>query len=80
MTIIENLKLILNIYRQELHNEISKLNITNSRVPVVEIELDDYRFFIDFNNNVYMESNKKISGKTFGKKVGFLKDCVIHLE
>jgi len=27
-----------------------------------------------------MESNKKISGKTFGKKVGFLKDCVIHLE
>ena len=41
-------------------------------------ELSSY--FIDINNIVYIESNKKISGKTFGKKVGFLKDSVIHLE
>jgi hypothetical protein len=80
MNINKNLKLILDTYRQELYNEITKLIVINNRISVVEIEVDDYRLFIDINNIVYIESNKKISGKTFGKKVGFLKNCVIHLE
>jgi len=80
MNINKNLKLILDTYKEELYNEITKSIVINSRISVVEIEVDEYRLFIDINNIVYIESNKKISGKTFGKKVGFLKDCVIHLE
>jgi len=80
MNINKNLKLILDTYKEELYNEITKSIVINSRISVVEIEVDEYRLFIDIKNIVYIESNKKISGKTFGKKVGFLKDCVIHLE
>ena len=80
MNIVDSIKIILHTYRQELEHEVSKLLITNKRIPVVEIEVDDYRLFVDINNTVYIESNKKISGKTFGKKIGFLKDCVIHLD
>ena len=80
MNINKNLNIILDVYKQQLYNEITKSIVVNNRISVVEIELDNYRLFIDINNIVYIESNKKISGKTFGKKVGFLKDCVIHLE
>ena len=80
MNIVSNIKIILETYRQELKNEVSKLLLTNKRIPVVEIEVDDYRLFVDIDNNVYIENNKKISGKTFGKKIGFLKDCVIQLD
>jgi hypothetical protein len=80
MNINKNLKLILDTYKEELYKEITKSIVINKRISVVEIELDNYRLFIDINNIVYIESNKKISGKTFGKKVGFLKDSVIHLE
>jgi hypothetical protein len=80
MNIVDNIKIILETYRQELKNEVSKLLLVNKRIPVVEIEVDDYRLFVDIDNNVYIENNKKISGKTFGKKIGFLKDCVIHLD
>ena len=80
MNINKNLNIILDVYKQQLYNEITNSIVVNNRISVVEIELDNYRLFIDINNIVYIESNKKISGKTFGKKVGFLKDCVIHLE
>jgi hypothetical protein len=80
MNIVDNIKIILETYREELKNEVSKLILVNKRIPVVEIEVDDYRLFVDIDNNVYIENNKKISGKTFGKKIGFLKDCVIHLD
>jgi hypothetical protein len=80
MDIDNYLKIILDTYRQELKYEVSKLNLSNKRIPVVEIEVDDYRLFVDIENIVYIENSVKISGKTFGKRIGFLKDCVIHLE
>lgn len=80
MNIFENIKFILNVYRGEFVNEVNKLINITKRIQVVEIELDDFRLFVDIDNNVYIESSKKISGKTFGKKIGFLKDCVIHLN
>jgi hypothetical protein len=80
MNTLEHIKFILDVYRGELENEVNKLMNTKKRIQVVEIELDDLRLFVDIDNNVYIESFKKISGKTFGKKIGFLKDCVIHLD
>ena len=80
MNVTNNIKNILYTYRQELLTEVSKLLLINKRVQVVEIEVDEHRLFVDIDNNVYIEICKKISGKTFGKKIGFLKDCIIHLE
>jgi len=80
MNVTNNIKNILDTYRQELLTEVSKLLLINKRIQVVEIEVDEHRLFVDIDNNVYIEICKKISGKTFGKKIGFLKDCIIHLE
>lgn len=81
MNILDNIKFILEVYRQELENEVTKLiNVKKKRIQVVEIEIDEFRLFVDIDNIVYIESSKKISGKTFGKKIGYLKDCVIHLD
>ncbi len=80
MSIDNYIKIILDTYRQELTDEVSKLLLINKRIPVVEIEVDDYRLFVDIYNNVYVENSKKISGKTFGKKIGLLKDRIIHLS
>jgi|688.fasta_scaffold511373_1 hypothetical protein len=80
MNIPDYIKIILAVYRKELQKELSNLNINNKRIQVVEIEVDNYRLFVDIDNNVYIEKGLKISGKTFGKKIGFLKDCIIYLE
>jgi len=80
MSIDECLIHIINVYKQELFERIIKTQDTNNKFQVVEVEIDKYRLFIDINNNVYIESGKKMSGKTFGKRVGYLKDMVIYLE
>ena len=80
MNIDNYIKIILDTYRLDLADEVSKLKSINKRIPVVEIEVEDYRLFVDICNNVYIENSKKISGKTFGKKIGFLKDRIIHLH
>ena len=80
MSIQDTLLHVINVYKQELLDRIFKNHDDNSKFQVVELEIDNYRLFIDLDNNVYIESGKKISGKTFGKKVGYLKDMVIYLE
>jgi hypothetical protein len=69
---LEFLNHILKIYRSELLDSIADLS-NGQKVKVVQIDLDNYTFYIDIHNNVYTYENKTV------KKVGYLKDSVIYI-
>jgi hypothetical protein len=80
MEVLNNLNFLLDVYRRELLNlAINNIKV-ESRIQVVEVEIEGIRLFIDINNKVYMESDKKLAGKTFGKEIGYLKDRTIYIN